>query len=153
MNSRSVNVAKTIGKEIANSFDLSSKKVLEKFDSLEIELLEQGFDVREATEIKRRIAEAKVAILFNRIGDKDEMERAWNDIELTGYSTKEREASILFYYAKYLIKNRSDRSLITTIIDRLGNLTEEFKIQESQEKLAEHFANVHESLLTDLDHW
>ena len=150
MSTHSIEIVRLIETEIANSFKLPSKEVVEKFNKLQERLLNLEVSDSEALEIKRRIAEAKISILFNRIDNENEMDQAWSDIEIIGYSTKEREASMLFYYSKYLIKNKKHKNIVINIIDRLVGLVEEFKTDQSQEKLAEHFAKVHANLISEL---
>lgn len=150
MSNNSIEIVRLIEAEIANSLKLPPKEVVKKFNNLQERLLNLEVSDSEALEIKRRIAEAKISILFNWIDDENEMDQAWSDIEIIGYSTKEREASMLFYYSKYLIKNKKHKNIVINIIDRLVGLVEEFKTDQSQEKLAKHFAKVHANLISEL---
>ena len=150
MSTHGIEIVRLIETEIANSLKLPPKEIVEKFNNLQERLLNLEVSDSEALEIKRRIAEAKISILFNWIDNENEMDQAWSDIEIIGYSTKEREASMLFYYSKYLIKNKKHKNIVINIIDRLVGLVEEFKTDQSQEKLAEHFAKVHANLISEL---
>ena len=141
---------RVIAETIAEAISLSSSDVLKKFAELETSLLQQGFDKSESLEIKRRIAEAKISILAKRKENIDHFEVAWNDIESLGYSSLEREASMLYYCARFLIENEPSRSSAAVIIDRLGALVKKFEVDQSQ-SLADHFLKLHEELLDDLN--
>jgi hypothetical protein len=98
-NGFSISVAKTIDSAMAAFFELASSEVVCKFDKLEENLLQKERKSIEILEIKRRVAEAKISILFEKIDAKSVFEDSWNDIESFGYSTREREATVLFYRA------------------------------------------------------
>ena len=144
---KSVDVGKVIAKATAEAFKLSASETTEHFDNLQSSLLEKDFNDSEKLEIKRRIAEAMLSILSEKSSFED-FEKAWDYIESLGYSDPEREASMVFYRASFLIKNKTDKNLAEKAIDRLEALINTFKEKKLQH-LIEHFTQAHNRLLND----
>jgi len=145
---RSIYVGKAIAETTVKAFKLTPTGVIELFDELEAALITNNYNKSETLEVQRRIAEAKVSVLAGK-EPSSEFEAAWNDVESLGYTDTEREASMVFYRAKYLIRKGSDKSSASNAIERLGVLVGYFNDQQSQH-LADHFSQVHEKLLNDL---
>ena len=144
---RSINVGKTIAKATAEAFKLSASEVTEHFNALQSTFLEKNFSDSEKLEIKRRIAEAMITVLSEKDSFK-EFEKAWGYIESLGYSDTERETSMIFYRATFLIKNRVDKNLAEEAINRLEALINSFQEKQLQH-LIDHFTQVHNRLIND----
>jgi len=143
-NERSRHVGKAIAETTAKALKLSPPDVMEVFDELKNIIFVDNFDESETLEIQRRIAEAKISVLAGKEISK-EFENAWNDIENLGYSDAEREASMVFYRAQFLI----DKDLLSEAsiaIERLGELISTFKNQ----RLIDHFSQVYTKLSSAL---
>ena len=149
-NEECATVAKAIEYTMAMSLDLSTPEVVEKFNLLESSLLENETNPVKILEIKRRVAEAIITIIFEKSDSKDVFENAWDNIHKLGYSTVEREATMLFYRAQLLIRNKYDKPLVINTIGRLGEIANYIKNKRSQQ-LAEHFKKVHKNLIIEMD--
>ena len=149
-NELSITVAKAISDSMSESFELPSSEIIYKFDKVEVSLLQKKHSDAEALEIMRRIAEAKISIIFNKVDTSSAFENAWKDIESLGYSTAEREATMLFYRAQFLMRNNLGRDLVANAIERLGIIANNFK-NERSERLADHFEKVHKNLLIEMN--
>lgn len=147
-NDKSRSVSKAIAEVTAQAFELTSREALAIFDELEFELLHKEPDKSKCLEIKRRIAEAKISIIYDRNISRNIFDESWNDIQRLGFSTAEREATMLFYRAYFLIKDGKDRRLTADTINRLGLLVSDLRVKRSK-LLAEHFERVHSRLMND----
>jgi len=146
---RSRRAGKEIAYTTAKAFKQTPAEITEAFDALQATILGEANNDLEVLEIKRRIAEAKISVLAEKDSDQ-EFETAWTDMEALGYSDNEREATIIFYRAKFLIENGAHRSLADKAVERLGNLVSAFREQQSRQ-LADHFGQVYKRLLNELD--
>ena len=149
-NERSNTVGKAIANTMAKSFELSSLEVIDKFNLLENSLLENVTNSVEMLEIKRRIAEAKISIIFEKSDSKDVFEGVWDNFHTLGYSTAEREATMLFYRTQFLIRNKYDKPLVINSIERLGEIANGFENDQS-EQLSQHFKKVHKNLIIEMN--
>ncbi len=89
-----------IERATATSLRVSTAEAIEVFDACAIQVLSRVDSPAEALELRRRIAEAKVSVLFERHDALVEFSKAWAELESLGYSSNEREASMLVYALK-----------------------------------------------------
>lgn len=146
---RSRRAGKAIARTTAKAFKQPPAEITQAFDALQATILGQDYSDTEVLEIRRRIAEARISVLAEKDSGQY-FEAAWTDMEALGYSDAEREATIVFYRAKFLIKNGVHRSPAAKAIERLGTLLNDFREQQSH-RLVGHFGKVHERLLNELD--
>lgn len=146
---RSREAAKAIAQTIAKAFKLPTNEIATTFDSVKDELLDGIKDPSESVEVKRRICEAKISVLFKRPDSSDELQETWNEMESLGYSDLEREATMLFYRAQFLLKRTADKELTANAIERLRSLLGQF--DPNSKSLSDHYERIHQALQGEFD--
>lgn len=140
---RSRNVARPIERIMVDANSREPKEIVRLLDECQEKLLSDSAGEFEATEIARRIAEAKISLLFDREGADDEFVASWESMESVGYTSLEREASMLFFQLKFCERARAnDHSLAVGLLDRFRLLIDRMSAS-GDEDLASHFRAVH----------
>lgn len=143
---RSRSVAKAIERAMVSALRADSAKVTSLLDTCRSSLFAESYDDVERTEIARRVAEAKISILYERENARDEFMASWGELEGLGYSSLEREASMLVYYVKF-----SERSNVSgdadrrNALNRLEALISQLAVS-GDENYAAHYKAVHVDL-------
>lgn len=137
---RSRIVAKAIESTIAQVLESPTPDVVRALDGCCDGLLAEDTPAEEFAEIARRIAEAKLSVLFNRADGGVEASNAWRTLEGLGFLSAEREASMLFY----VIRSSCDPTIglgeRPALMSRLAGVVR--KLEREQPAVAEHFAKV-----------
>lgn len=142
---RSLTVGSAIARSFSDSMQLSSSEAYRKLDQLASDLVSIGENEKEQREIQRRVAEAKVSLLYERKGCMTVFEKAWSDLLEVGFSNPEREASMRFYYIKFLLANGVRKDEIKREISRMGSLIDN-NFGENEFSQKQHFLNVKKQL-------
>lgn len=149
-NERSAEIGKAIANATATALKLEPSEADTTFDALQTSMLcGASYDESEALEIKRRIAEAKVSIFSTMLNAQQEFLVAWRNLESLGYSDHEREATMVFYQARHLIRIKGDKAAAARAVVRLGEVVEHLRDAGSKD-LQAHFQGVHDRLLDEL---
>ncbi len=90
--------------------------------------------------MSRRLAEARLSLFFDRKDGEPYFDEAWLDMENLGYSSSEREASMLFLRAKNLLE-RADRDDLEEALIRF-RVVVETKVSGESAAIAAHFHKV-----------
>lgn len=118
---RSQVVGKAIAYMMAKVVRAEPSTVVSELDRCRKELLEAAETDWEREEIRRRIAEAKISVLWES-SDRDRFMSSWSEIERLGYSSPEREASMLFYFLEFSARNGGSEEACKAELDRLSSL-------------------------------
>lgn len=148
---RSQHVGKMIDQTMVKAFGVESADVLVLFDACCSSLFSETQDKVERTEIARRIAEAKISILYQLENVGDDFRSSWAEINGLGFSSIEREASMLFYYLKYCARanDKDDLDLdAQSAISRLETLIAQM-VASGDETLAGHFETVRDQFTSN----
>lgn len=132
---------------MVSAFRSDSSEVIALFDACRTSLLAEAHEDVERAEVGRRIAEAKVSVLFEREDATHAFLMSWDELEGLGYASLEREASMLVYFIKFTERaNGTDkRRDKQSALDRLGKLINRM-IESGSDALADHFRAVHSKL-------
>jgi hypothetical protein len=134
-----------IGKEIAyairDAIRAPTIQVAVGLDACQSRLLSGHIGDLERTEIARRFAEAKVSVLWERDDCLEHFSRAWAEMERIGYSSAEREASMLVYFIMHCRRNRESSECISDAINRITRLING-KLAVESEAVSLHFREV-----------
>lgn len=138
-----------IERATAKSLRVSTAEAVEVFDACAIQVLSRVDSPAEALELRRRIAEAKISVLFERHDALVEFSKAWAELESLGYSSNEREASMLVYALKVRQDEGQtfpfDRAALLFRLDK--NISEMRREGAGSVAIADHFLMVRRSLL------
>lgn len=143
---RSRYAARMIEQAMVDALRASSEEAINIIDTCRLALLADSSSEVERLEVARRIAEVKVSILYEKEGAKDDFLASWAEIESLGYSSPEREASMLFYFVKFneRLKPQAESNK-ECALDRLGVLIGEMEAS-GENNLASHFRSVYSKL-------
>lgn len=140
---RSRAVAKAIERTMVSAFRAGSSEVIALFNACRTSLMAEGLEDAERAEVARRIAEAKVSVLFEREGAAAEFLESWGELEALGYASLEREASMLVYFLKFIDRvHGADGQEKRGVLDRLDKLIG-VMAESGNDALAEHYRTVH----------
>jgi hypothetical protein len=114
-------VGKTIAKAMAEVLSATPDEVVSRMDGCRDSLLDTAVDDEERDEIRRRIAESKLSILWES-RDASRFMAVWQEMERLGYSSAEREASMLFYFLEFCALDGCDDVSCKDYLDRLERL-------------------------------
>jgi hypothetical protein len=129
-------VARRIGEAIELNLDLPADDASAGFLELEAELLALSEDPLVLIEIRRRLAEIRLSEFLSKVDGLKYFHEAWEEMERLGYSTLEREASMLFYRARGLLAHEL-REHVAPIFERLDRIIDSG--MNGQQSMAEHF--------------
>mgnify|MGYP003527830995 CR=1 FL=1 len=129
-------VGKTIAKAMVEVLSASPGEVVSRMDSCRDNLLETAEDDEERDEIRRRIAEAKLSILWES-RDTSRFMAVWQEMERLGYTSAEREASMLFYILEFCARDVSCKDFL----DRLERL-----VTDMPAAARSHFESVYQKM-------
>ena len=109
----------------ARLFDATERELLEELDCSNFELIE----------MKRRVAEAKSAHCFSKTGFAQIHEAIWARLESLGFSSFEREATMLMLLARHYLREGSNSEARTTL-SRIETLISDAKATVDSLQLA-----------------
>ena len=142
---RSSKIGRKIGFALRSAIELAGPEADVLFAATEQEALKIAVGELEKLEVRRRVAEARLSLFYCSQTSGDFARRAWEDLESMGFSSPEREASMLFYWADYLLNSGATNSEIRASIERFGTVVgAEFEGESAE--VAEHFRAVHHRL-------
>jgi phenylpyruvate tautomerase PptA (4-oxalocrotonate tautomerase family) len=135
-------VARAISQAVVSAIHADPAGVVRLLEDCRASLLLGQTSEYEKRELARRISEAKVSELFNREGGEREFRASWLEMETAGYTSLEREASMLFYYVKFCERAGLDgRSDLRAALDRMESLVDQMRTS-GEENLASEFASL-----------
>lgn len=144
---RSRAIGRAIETATLAAFDAAPAQVTSIFDECLSRLLGSSNSDWERVEISRRVYEAKVSILSGMSDAGDEFIEAWSGIERLGYSSLEREATMVFYFIRFIFKSGSDcEGKADAALSRLWGLICRMRAL-GMDDMALHFESVHSRLL------
>lgn len=141
---RSRAVARRIEGVLAEALRADPARVIELMDACRSSLVAGSHSEDEELEIARRTAEAKVSILFDRENATDDFLASWASLEQLGYSSSEREASMLVYFLKFCMRTNNN-SRRRDALNRLDALVEEMAAS-GNDSLSTHYRAVVNSI-------
>ena len=133
--------AQAIANAIACSFEKSPEEIESFFNVLGDKLADQRFSSRERSEIRRRITEAKISILFKKRDSERLFRSAWNEMLALGFSNAEREATMRNYHIEFLLRTGASEQEILDEIQKFDSIIQN-KIRKAAPKMAAHFMTV-----------
>lgn len=140
---RSRRVGQAIDRTTVRAFPADARRVVELFDACAASLTTENFDDLERVEVARRIAEAKVAVLFEREGAITEFLESWEALQALGFSSLERKLSMLVHFMLFADRTYGRDSPETRgALDRMERLTD-LLAESGSDAIAEHFREVH----------
>lgn len=120
--------------------ELDASNAARLFSAGEQELIQKGgWSDFELLEIRRRVAEAKFSHCISKSGFSYVADELWADLERLGFSSFEREATMLMLLVRHHLR-MGTRSKIDEILDRLDRVVSQAQItadnlQEASRKL------------------
>jgi hypothetical protein len=99
---RSKLAARAIERAVVSALTEPPEAADATFSSVLEALLGTSASTHESLELKRRVAEARLSVFYSSIFSRSFAQAAWSELESLGYSSAEREASMLFYWCKHL---------------------------------------------------
>lgn len=100
---RSRAVGRAIEQALESAIAASSDEADGLLTEVETGLLAGTADDYETLEVKRRVAEARLSLFYSMPTSHELARSAWVALERLGFSSPEREASMLVYWAKHLV--------------------------------------------------
>jgi hypothetical protein len=138
---RSLRVSKAIDQAMLRAVSAASAEVIVIFDICHSNLISSQLPSHaEKREIARRICEAKISELHHRRGPRKEFLSTWLEMEALGYSSMEREASMLFFYIRFMENNGTEEA-VSVALSRFAVLVDRM-VAVKAPRLGAHFKRV-----------
>ena len=141
-------IALAIGALLENEENKSWATILDEFSKLEVELLSKASEAWVELEIRRRICEANVTCAATRAVSVEEYESLWGELISLGFSSFEREASMNFFRAKFLMRNSKLSGNALEAINSINRCIAQFK-SSGNDRTADHYSRVYKKLVEE----
>jgi len=138
---RSRFVARTIERAMVSALHAEPRAAIDLLNAARSSLMPEASSEAEKVEIARRVAEAKISTLWDREDATTEFQASWIEIERLGYSSPEREATMLVYFLKSNSRSSKQDSRSRDAVDRLEALIGQMA-SAGDVNLADHFRGV-----------
>lgn len=144
--SRSSHIGKEIALTVAGVGRAPVTEVLRRLDECRDRLRGVTRDEQEEREVARRIAEAKLSLIWKRPDARHLVDALWREIEGLGHGSLEREASMLCFRLKAYAKQDDGSTDKEMHLFRLRQVIED--LRKESDEIARHFERVYHELAT-----